>query len=49
MAIIGDKRWEKWLTYLANPFYAKEANFFHPEEKDKAWAWLREKEQEIEN
>jgi SpoIIAA-like len=42
MAIVGDKRWEKWLTALADPFYAKEAKFFHPEEKDKAWAWLRE-------
>jgi hypothetical protein len=41
MAIVGDKRWEKWLTALADPFYAKEANFFHPEEMDEAWAWLR--------
>ncbi len=42
MAIVGDKRWEKWLTALADPFYAKEAEFFHPDETDKAWAWLRE-------
>jgi hypothetical protein len=41
MAIVGDKRWEKWLTALVDPFYAKEAKFFHPEETDKAWAWLR--------
>ena len=40
MAIVGDKRWEKWLTSLVEPFYAKEAKFFHPEEKDKAWTWL---------
>ncbi len=42
MAIVGDKRWEKWLTVLAKPFYADEAKFFHPEETDKAWTWLRE-------
>jgi hypothetical protein len=41
MAIVGDKRWEKWLTALADPFYAKDAQFFHSDETDKAWAWLR--------
>lgn len=41
MAIVGDKRWQKWLTALADPFYADEAKFFHPEETDQAWAWLR--------
>jgi hypothetical protein len=41
MAIVGDKRWEEWLTSLAKPFYAKDAKFFHPEEADKAWSWLR--------
>jgi hypothetical protein len=42
MAIVGDKRWQKWLTALADPFYANDAKFFHPEETDQAWAWLRE-------
>ena len=42
MAIVGDKRWEKWLARLADPFYAKEAKFFLPEDTDKAWAWMRE-------
>jgi len=40
MAIVGDKRWQEWLTALVNPFYANDAKFFHPEETDKAWAWL---------
>ena len=44
MAIVGDKRWEKWMTALVDPFYAKEAKFFHPEAVDKAWAWLREED-----
>jgi hypothetical protein len=42
MAIVGDKRWEKWVAAIADPFYAKDAKFFHPEETGKAWAWLRE-------
>jgi hypothetical protein len=42
MAIVGDKRWEKWLTALVDPFYAKDGEFFPPEETDKAWVWLRE-------
>jgi hypothetical protein len=41
MAIIGDKRWQKWIAALADPFYAKDAEFFHPDESDQAWAWLR--------
>ncbi len=42
MAVIGDKTWEKWMTYLARPFYATDAKFFHTADIDKAWAWLRE-------
>ena len=43
MAIVGDKRWEQWLTSLVHPFYAKEGKYFHTDDMDKAWAWLREK------
>ena len=42
MAIVGDKKWEKWLTKLAAPFYAKEARFFYPHQMDEAFTWLRE-------
>jgi hypothetical protein len=42
MAIVGDKRWEKWLAALADPFYARKAEYFPTEEREKAWAWLRE-------
>ena len=44
MAIVGDKRWEKWLTALVDPFYAKDAQYFPPEDTDKAWAWLKQGE-----
>jgi hypothetical protein len=42
MALVGDKTWEKWITHVANPFYAQDAKYFHTAEIDKAWAWLRE-------
>jgi hypothetical protein len=42
MAIVGDKRGEEWVAALADPFYAKDAKFFHPNESDEVWAWLRE-------
>ncbi|MEZ4518715.1 MAG: STAS/SEC14 domain-containing protein [Chloroflexota bacterium] len=42
MAIVGDERWEKWVSDLVKPFYAKDGKFFHLKELDNAWAWLRE-------
>jgi hypothetical protein len=42
MAIVGDKEWEKWLTRLAEPFYAEEAQYFPAEDRAKAWDWLGE-------
>ena len=42
MAIVGDKTWEKWMTYLAKPFYAHDAKFFYTADIDRAWAWLRD-------
>lgn len=40
LAIVGDKRWEKWLAKLASPFYAHESKFFHTDEMGAAWQWL---------
>lgn len=41
MAIVGDKKWQKGLAALADPFYAREAEFFHTADRDSAWAWLQ--------
>lgn len=41
MAIVGDKKWQKWLAALADPFYAREAQYFPTTERDAAWAWLQ--------
>ena len=41
MAIVGDKKWQKWMTSLIDPFYAREAEFFPIDERDAAWDWLQ--------
>ncbi len=42
MAIVGDKKWQKWITHLADPFYAREAQFFSSQDSEAAWTWLKE-------
>lgn len=41
MAIVGDKKWQKWLTSLVDPFYARDARFFPTAEREAAWVWLQ--------
>jgi hypothetical protein len=41
MAIVGDQKWEKWMTQLMDSFSAKGAEFFKSADIDYAWAWLR--------
>lgn len=40
LAMVGDKAWEKWLTKLCTPFYAKDAKYFSANEQDEARAWV---------
>ncbi len=42
IAIVGDSRWEKWLTLLAKPFVDVEVRFFTPDQLSEAWDWVRE-------
>ena len=41
MAIVGDKKWQEWLTTIVDPFYAREAEFFPTDEREAAWEWLQ--------
>lgn len=43
VAIIGDKAWQDWGTWLAKPFFKAEIRFFPREDLAKAEAWLSEK------
>ena len=40
LAIIGDKRWQKWIAGIADPFYAREAKFFPTTDREVAWEWV---------
>ena len=39
MALVGQQSWGKYLTKLAAPFYAEEAEWFT--DVDKAWDWVK--------
>ena len=41
LAIVGNRTWEKWIPHLARPFYARNVKFYHTDDIDKAWAWLK--------
>jgi hypothetical protein len=41
LAVVGDSKLEKWIAKLSEPFFAKESNFFHSENSEDAWTWLR--------
>ena len=48
IAIVGESRWEKWMTLLAKPFVDVEVRFFTPDQLSEAWDWVREPFQEKE-
>ncbi len=42
IAIVGEKRWERWLAVLAKPFTEAEVRYFDRDQLSEAWDWLRE-------
>ncbi len=42
IAIVGDKRWERWLAVLSRPFTRAEVRYFERDDLQQAWDWLRE-------
>lgn len=45
MAVLGDKRWEKWGSEASNLVFPGETRFFEGEALDEALRWLREPQQ----
>ncbi|MGZ3413885.1 MAG: STAS/SEC14 domain-containing protein [Isosphaeraceae bacterium] len=42
-AVVGDKKWEAWMTKLSRPIFARaEMRFFDRAETEKAWQWIKE-------
>lgn len=42
LAMIGEARWQDWLTQLSKPFAAGELRYFGEDERDAAYAWIRQ-------
>ena len=44
LAIVGDKKWLKWMTLLSKPFIEGDIKYFERPDLQSAWDWLRVKE-----
>lgn len=42
IAMVGDRRWEKWMVQMSRPFTKAAVRYFDAFRVDDAWAWLRE-------
>ena len=42
IAMVGDRRWEKWMAQVCKPFTKATVRYFDASQVDEAWAWLRE-------
>ncbi|MGA2256092.1 MAG: STAS/SEC14 domain-containing protein [Thermoguttaceae bacterium] len=45
IAMMGDRRWEKWLASVCRPFTKAKVKYFDRSEVDAAWRWLKETEE----
>lgn len=41
IAMVGDKKWQKWMTRLMKPFTAADIRYFDLSEREKARIWIR--------
>ena len=41
LAIIGEARWQNWITQLSKPFASGELRYFDMGERGAAYAWIR--------
>ncbi len=42
-AVVGDRRWEAWMTNLSRPIFSRaEIRFFDLSETEKAWEWIKQ-------
>jgi hypothetical protein len=42
VAMVGDEKWEDWMTDLMKPFTSAEVKFFDLEEKEIAKKWIKQ-------
>lgn len=42
VAVVGEKKWQQWITRLFKPFTAAEIRYFDHAQAEKARAWIEE-------
>ena len=42
IALVGEKRWERWMAAVCKPFTMARVRYFDAREIDAAWKWLEE-------
>ena len=46
IAMVGDRKWEKWMASFCKPFTHAKVKYFDRSEVDAAWKWLQETEED---
>jgi len=41
IALVGDKKWEKWMAAICKPFTSAHIQYFAADAVDQAWEWLK--------
>jgi len=41
IALVGDKKWEKWMAKVCQPFTTAKVRYFDVSEAEAAWQWLQ--------
>ena len=44
--MVGDGKWEQWMTTFCKPFTKAKVMYFDKSHIDAAWKWLQENEEE---
>jgi hypothetical protein len=42
IALVGEKKWEKWMATVCKPFTMAKIKYFDAKDVDAAWKWLEE-------
>jgi len=45
IALVGDRKWEKWMASFIKPFTKANVKYFDKSEVDAAWKWLEENDE----
>ena len=46
IVMVGDRRWERWMTSVCKPFTKAKVKYFDRSEVAAAWTWLRQSEED---